>query len=186
MTDKELAYSALHSDRDAFSLLLDKYREPLLAFVLKYVAIREDAEDICQKSFEKAYLNLARYDPEYAFSTWLYSIAHNEAIDHLRKFKNSINAVSTTTSPDVINTVFSDTPEDTVIIAQSVSEIIDHIHNLPEGYRRVAELRFIKDYAYEDIAAELNIPVGTVKTKLSRARKILVECVKDKDHGSNN
>lgn len=165
----------MNNDKETFALLMERYREQVISFILKYVNVREDAEDICQRSFEKAFFNISLYDEKYAFSTWIYTIARNEAIDHLRKNKASVNAVSLTTAPEMLNAVFSDTPENKVISEQSVAEMIDKIRNLPEGYRRVAELRFIKDFAYEDIAAELGLPLGTVKTKINRARKMLTQ-----------
>jgi RNA polymerase sigma factor, sigma-70 family len=164
--------------RGLFPFLLDKYRAALIGHIQKYVPQLEDAEDICQRSFEKAFMNIEKYNSKYAFSTWLYNIAQNEAIDHLRRNKTLINSVSITTEPEAVNIGEDESPEDRVIIDQAVAELTDAIKMLPDAYRQVAELRFIKDFAYEDISNELQLPLGTVKTRINRARKMLVESVK--------
>lgn len=180
-SDSELVELALQQDQKAFSALLAKYRNALMAHILKYVSVTEDAEDICQRSFEKAFVNIERFDPRYAFSTWIYNIARNEAIDHLRRSKNSVNSVSISDDNDAQYLLSGISPEEKYIVDQAVSDMIRRIKQLPEKYCAVAELRFIKDYAYEDIAKELSMPIGTVKTRLNRARKILMETTEETD-----
>ena len=179
LEDIALVELALQRDQGAFALLLEKYRGSLMAHILKYVSVVEDAEDICQRSFEKAFMNIDRYNSQYAFSTWLYNIAQNEAIDHLRRSRASINSVPISEERDALDVMAATTPEEELIIDQAVSELISGIQRLPESYRQVAELRFIKDYAYEDIACELGLPLGTVKTRISRARKQLEKIVEN-------
>lgn len=185
-SDLELVKLALKEDQGAFSALLAKYRTSLLTYVMKFVNVAEDAEDICQKSFVKAFMNISRYDHRYAFSTWLYNIAQNEAIDHLRRNRNSISAVSISGENEAMNLAANSTPEDEFIIEQAVSQLKYCIGRLPEDYSAVAELRFIKDFAYEDIARELSIPLGTVKTRINRARKMLVEAVEKSGNGRDS
>lgn len=175
LTDQQLVDLAVEGDQRAFSLLLVRYKDALLRFVLNIVPVVADAEDICQKSFGKAFMNIDRYNPVYAFSTWLYNIARNESIDHLRRSQDSIGAVSITDDPKVLDISVSGTPEDQVIVDQAVARIIREIGQLPALYRSVAELRFIKDYAYEDISAETGLALGTVKTRIRRARAMLVK-----------
>ena len=153
---------------------------------MKYVGVVEDAEDICQRSFEKAFMNIDRYNSQYAFSTWLYNIAQNEAIDHLRRSRASINSVPISEEREALDVMAASTPEDELIIDQAVSELISGIQSLPESYRKVAELRFIKDYAYEDVARALDLPLGTVKTRISRARKMLEKIVENPADGKND
>ena len=184
LEDIALVELALQRDQGAFALLLEKYRSALIAHILKYVSVVEDAEDICQRSFEKAFMNIDRYNSRYAFSTWLYNIAQNEAIDHLRRSRTSINSVPISSEREVLEILSGTTPEEEFIIDQAVSGLIKGIQDLPESYRQVAELRFIKDYAYEDIAQELNLPLGTVKTRINRSRKLLEKLVKNPDNGS--
>ena len=177
---------ALQRNQGAFALLLEKYRSSLMSHILKYVTVVEDAEDICQRSFEKAFMNIDRYNSHYAFSTWLYNIAQNEAIDHLRRSRASINSVPISEERDALDVVAASTPEEEFIIDQAVSNLLSGIQGLREGYRQVAELRFIKDYAYEDIARELALPLGTVKTRISRARKLLEKMVENPAHGTTD
>ena len=184
LEDTTLVELALQQDQGAFALLLEKYRSALLAHILRYVPVVEDAEDICQRSFEKAFMNIDRYNAQYAFSTWLYNIARNEAIDHIRRSRASINSVPISSEREAFEVLSGSTPEEEFIIDQAVSELISGIQRLPESYRQVAELRFIKDYAYEDIARELALPLGTVKTRINRARKMLEKMVENPSDGS--
>lgn len=185
LSDRDLVELALKKDRGAFSTLLGKYRDSLIAHIMNYVNVVEDAEDICQRSFEKAFLNIDKYNPQYAFSTWLYSIAQNEAIDHLRRSRTSIASSLFDAERELMN-IAEETPEDRLIVDQAVAQIVGIIHALPEKYRSVAELRFIKDYAYEDIADELGLPLGTVKTNISRSRKMLMKAVETPENGKDN
>lgn len=178
LDDLQLIELALQKDQGAFSVLMEKYRTVLMGHIRKYVSQLEDAEDICQRSFEKAFMNIDKYNSKYAFSTWLFNIAQNESIDHLRRNKSFINAVSITTDPDAVIVGDEESPEYRVVIDQAVSGLTDAIGKLPEPYRQVAELRFIRDLAYEDISDELKLPLGTVKTRINRARKMLAESVK--------
>lgn len=184
--DRELVALALEGDQRAFAGLLSKYRNALLQHTLNYVNVIEDAEDICQRSFEKAFMNIDKYNSDYAFSTWLYSIAKNEAKDHLRKNKSSISAVSISNDNEAMNILSGLTPEEQVIVDQRISSLVRFINGLPELYRKPAELRFINDYAYEEIAKELNLPIGTVKTRLNRARKMLSKQFHDSKDGDNS
>ena len=184
LEDRALVELALQRDQGAFALLLEKYRSALMTHILKYVTVVEDAEDICQRSFEKAFMNIDRYNPRYAFSTWLYNIAQNEAIDHLRRSRASINSVPISSEREALEVLSGSTPEEEFIIDQAVSDLMGSIRNLPESYRQVAELRFIKDYAYEDIARELALPLGTVKTRINRARKMLEKMIENPADGN--
>ena len=183
LDDSSLVELALQRDQGAFALLLEKYRSSLMSHILKYVSVVEDAEDICQRSFEKAFMNIDRYNAQYAFSTWLYNIAQNEAIDHIRRSRTSINSVPISEEREALDVLSGTTPEEEVIIDQAVSNLRSGIQGLRESYRQVAELRFIKDYAYEDIARELNLPLGTVKTRINRARKQLEKHLESKEDG---
>lgn len=184
LDDTALVNLAMQRDQGAFSLLLEKYRGALMTHILKFVSVTEDAEDICQRSFEKAFMNIDRYNAQYAFSTWLYNIAQNEAIDHLRRSRTAINSVPISSERVALEVLASSTPEEEFIIDQAVRDLTAGIQNLPESYREVAELRFIRDYAYEDIARELHLPLGTVKTRISRARKLLEKIVKNPADGN--
>lgn len=186
LDDAALVGLALQRDQGAFALLLEKYRGSLMGHILKLVSVREDAEDICQRSFEKAFMNIDRYNAQYAFSTWLYNIAQNEAIDHLRRSRTAISSVPISSERVALEVMAATTPEEEFIIDQAVRDLISGIQSLSDSYRQVAELRFIKDYAYEDIARELNLPLGTVKTRISRARKMLEKIVENPADGKTD
>lgn len=186
LDDAALVGLALQRDQGAFALLLEKYRGSLMGHILKLVSVREDAEDICQRSFEKAFMNIDRYNAQYAFSTWLYNIAQNEAIDHLRRCRTAISSVPISSERVALEVMAATTPEEEFIIDQAVRDLISGIQSLSDSYRQVAELRFIKDYAYEDIARELNLPLGTVKTRISRARKMLEKIVENPADGKTD
>jgi len=175
LSDLQLVALAMSNDQSAFFSLLQRYKDALLSHVLKYVPLMADAEDICQRSFEKAFINIAKYDSTYAFSTWLYNIAKNQAIDHIRRSRSSLSAISISDDNTSVELLTLDTPEEQFIVDQAVNKLNECILQLSDRYRVVAELRFIKDYSYEDIAEELEMPMGTVKTRINRARKALVE-----------
>lgn len=185
MPDLKLVEMALNNDQSAFSALLARYRDSLSGYVSALVPNQADVEDICQHSFGKAFMNIAQYDSKYAFSTWLYKIARNVAIDHLRRTRNTISPVLIDDDPAAAEILASDTPEDRVIIDQAVAEMTSVIGSLPELYREVAQMRFLNDCAYEEIAASLNIPLGTVKTRINRARKMLLETVGRRESKKN-
>ncbi|MBR1539390.1 MAG: sigma-70 family RNA polymerase sigma factor, partial [Bacteroidales bacterium] len=130
LEDLALVELALQRDQGAFALLLEKYRGSLMTHILKYVSVVEDAEDICQRSFEKAFMNIDRYNSQYAFSTWLYNIAQNEAIDHLRRCRASINSVPISTEREALDVLSGSTPEEEFIIDQAVRELISGIQSL--------------------------------------------------------
>lgn len=173
--DRELIAQATSGDQAALTLLLERYRGPLIAHLMNYVKVVEDAEDICQKSFLKVYMNIDRYDASYAFSTWLYNIARNEAVDHLRRKSNSIAPLLVEQEGDAAEVAGAENPEEKIILDQAVAKSLERIAGLPEVYREVAELRFLRDLSYEDIARMLSLPMGTVKTRIRRARKLLME-----------
>lgn len=175
MNDANLALLAKEGDENAFSELIRKHKSALLLFISQYVKVEQDAEDICQESFKKAFINLSSYDTTYSFNTWLFTIARNTAIDHTRRQNDSSPADSGDESdnprPEIPDQVLS--PEDAMISSQSYDSLINAIENLPDIYRDVARLRFIDEYAYEEIAKTLNLPINTVRTRLHRAKNLL-------------
>lgn len=176
LSDAELVIRCKNGDGDAFSYLITKYESTLINFVSQYAGIRQDAEDICQESFKRAFIALDLYDPKFAFSTWLFIIARNTAIDHIRKNSQisivDINAPSEETAPTPDPVI---SPEDEMIGTQTYKQLLEEIDRLAPKYRDVAQLRFLKEYAYEEIAQELDIPLNTVRTRLKRAKEILTK-----------
>lgn len=171
--ENQLIKRAAQGDQEAFRLLAERYHTPLINYIMTIIPSVEDAEDISQDTFNNAFNSIATFNSRYAFSTWLYSIARNRAIDILRQ--KQLNPISIQKSEGCEMEFDSNisSPEDQMITNQGIDVIINMIQSLPDEYREVAELRFIKDYPYEKIAKELNLPIGTIKTRINRARKQL-------------
>ena len=175
--DKLLIKKAINGDQNACTAIVKLYRNAVLAHITSYISQPEDAEDICQEAFQKCFKNLSSYDPKYAFSTWLYTIAENCSFDFYRKRKLSVrlsdNLSSEELASDINNSVPG--PEENMINTQEIESLVKSIQKLAPKYRKIAELRFIQEYPMEEISKELSIPLNTVKTRISRAKKILIE-----------
>jgi len=145
--------------------------------LLKMVNNPSDAEDLTIEAFGKAFRNLDSYTPKFAFSTWLFKIATNNCVDFIRKkqlaptpfdnLQDSLDNVTVNIQSDMPD------PEESLINLQKIDEIKDIINQLKPRYRSLIELRYYKEYSYEEISAELNIPIGTVKAQLFRAKTLL-------------
>jgi RNA polymerase sigma-70 factor (ECF subfamily) len=179
-TDQELVRKALNKDQKAYSRLLSRYRDNIFYYILKMIGDKTHTDDLTLETFDKAFQNLDKYDEQYAFSTWLYRIAKNCTIDFVRKRKlNSLHINYGSDEESSINEdiLYSGTPnpEENMIRQQEELRLMKYIESMKPKYRKLIELRYIKEYAYEEIADELNIPLGTVKVQLFRARNILAE-----------
>ena len=154
--------------------------------ILKMVRNVDDAEDLTIEAFAKAFKNLKRFKKDYTFSTWLFRIATNNAIDFIRKKKletYSLNTSFTDDSGDSVNIDVEDnqlTPDDAAIKRQKVQLVRMFVDKLPAKYQRLVKLRYFDELSYEEIAEELDAPLGTVKAQLHRARELMYELVKDK------
>jgi len=180
--DFALVESALKGDEKAFAKLLSKYKDAIYFMLLKMVNNKSDAEDLTIEAFGKAFKNLHQYSPSYAFSTWLFKIASNNCIDFLRK-KKGVH-VSIENSPDsndneqTVRLKSKDpNPEEKLIRIQKAILLRRIVHKLKPRYRTLVELRYFREYSYEEIAKELNLPLGTVKAQLFRAREMLFKMI---------
>lgn len=170
-TDQQLIERTLGGDSAAFDTLCQRYHDQLLV-MLKQKCQREDqAEDILQDTFIKSYMNLERYDSSYTFGQWVYTIARNLFIDFTRRRRESCVLIDS--SYELQTPSDTPTPEERVISQQNGLQLDDILAQLPENYRLVAELRFWREYSYEEIARQLDLPLNTVKTQISRARERL-------------
>jgi RNA polymerase sigma-70 factor (ECF subfamily) len=181
-TDQELVRRALSKDQKAYSRLLSRYRSNIFYYILRMIGNKTYADDLTQETFDNAFQNLDKYDDKYAFSTWLYKIAKNCTIDFVRKRKINplhINYGSDEESSVNENTLYSGTlnPEENMIQKQDELMLMKYIEAMKPKYRKLIELRYIREYAYKEISEELNIPIGTVKTQLLRAKNILAEMI---------
>lgn len=176
---------ALEGDQRAYQQLTEKYRRPLQFHVTKMVKEAEQVEDLVQEAFIKAFKNLDSYNTSYAFSTWLYRITTNHTIDYLRKKKlktTSIDKPIKTREGEMSFELPDEQAEtDRAIIRKQRKKIITHaIENLPEKYRQVIEMRHIEELSYQEISDQLDLPLGTVKAHIFRAREMLYKALKDK------
>lgn len=179
--DYQLIQLAKGGDQRAYAQLMNRYRGNIHQTIYKMVHNRDDAEDLTLEAFGKAFRKLSSYSPTYAFSTWLFRIAINNCIDHIRKKKLTTMSIDDTFEPDG-DTHYSDylraddrNPEEQIIYEQRKQITRDMVNQLSEKYRLMIELRYFEGLSYDEIATELGIPLGTVKAQLFRAKEMLYE-----------
>ncbi len=185
--DLDLVEQARNGDQKAYAQLLGKYRDAIYFMLLKMINNPIDAEDLTIEAFGKAFKNLNQYTPNFAFSTWLFKIASNNCIDFIRKQRT--NTVSLDQSMDEDDNlspsslIQSDTldPEATMINEQKIRLMRDVVAKLKPRYRSLIELRYFSEYSYEEIAEQMELPIGTVKAQLFRARELLLNILKNND-----
>jgi len=180
--DYKLVLLAIKGDEKAYAELLDRYKDAIYYMLLKMVNNKSDAEDLTIEAFGKAFKNIEQYTPNFAFSTWLFKIATNNCIDFIRKKKaNLISLDQTSDDLDGASTPLqSDTPdpEEDMIKSQRIALMRNVVEKLKPRYRTLVELRYFSEYSYEEIATKLDLPIGTVKAQLFRARELLYNILK--------
>jgi len=186
MRDYQLVLAAINQgDQRAYAALMNNYRDSLYFMLLKMTNNTNDADDLTIEAFGKAFKKLEQYSPDYAFSTWLFKIASNNCIDFMRKKKK--HTFSMNNSPDgeegqeLANIIASDSPdpEENVMKKEKIIMMREVVEKLKPHYRKLIELRYFKEYSYEEIAAELELPLGTVKAQLFRAREFISNIMKN-------
>lgn len=180
--DRSLVARILGGDRDGFTQLVARYEKRVINYVYRITHRYEDAHDLAQEIFVKVFLALDRYDPKYQFSTWLFRIAQNSAIDALRK--KTISEVPLTRPADEEGSgkerEFADegvSPYRALKNKQLSAAIDAAVRNLPPDYRELIQLRHYAELSYEEIATMKKLPLGTVKNKLFRARNLLKDAL---------
>ena len=175
--DLRLVEVARKGDQKAYAELMDRYRDSVYYMLIKMVGNSSDAEDLTIEAFGKAFRNINNYTPTFAFSTWLFRIATNNCIDFIRKKKSTISSIDHQNEYQESITAMlpADTPdpEEEMIIRQKSDQLKEVIKLLRPQYRTLIELRFFKEYSYDEIANELGIPLGTVKAQIYRAKELL-------------
>ncbi|MBL8011438.1 MAG: sigma-70 family RNA polymerase sigma factor [Flavobacteriales bacterium] len=167
-------------DQKAYAELMSRYRDSIYFMLLKMINNKDDAEDLTIEAFGKAFNRLKQYTPNYAFSTWLFKIASNNCIDWIRKQKKKTlsidNPIGTDDGDEMTIEIRSHGPDpaDVVIRDQKSAVMREVVDKLKPRYRTLIELRYYKEYSYEEIAEELDLPLGTVKAQLFRAREFLM------------
>jgi RNA polymerase sigma-70 factor (ECF subfamily) len=174
-------------DQKAYAELMYNYRDSVYFMLLKMTNNTDDADDLTIEAFGKAFKNLHQYTPDYAFSTWLFKIASNNCIDFIRRRKREILAVDKNIDDEVGNEIGNQLqsptldPEEKLIEKQKIKLMREVVERLKPHYRRLVELRYFEELSYEEISVELQLPLGTVKAQLFRARDFLYNIMKNSE-----
>lgn len=175
--DLILVDQAKKGSEKAFAALMNRYRDSIYFMLLKMVNNASDAEDLTIEAFGKAFRNIDSYTPRFAFSTWLFMIATNNCVDFIRKKKSSPALLDQNQDglENITANIQSDLPdpEESLINLQKIAALKEIVNQLKPPYRQLIDLRYYKEYSYDEIASELRIPIGTVKAQLYRAKLLL-------------
>ncbi|MFP9116160.1 RNA polymerase sigma factor [Flavobacterium sp. RNTU_13] len=173
---------AKKGDQVAFTFLLDFYWSEVYNFMLKRTQNETDTEDIAIETFAKAFDRISTYNPEYAFNTWLISIAKNVHIDILRKKKSVLFEEITDDEDSRAQNIADSSPtaEDQLIREQNLSSLLQCIKQLKPQYQEIIQLRYFQELSYQEIADQLHEPLNNVKVKILRAKKLLLEIITKK------
>lgn len=181
--DYTLVLRANDGDQKAYAELMGRYRDAIYYMLLKMVNNASDAEDLTIEAFGKAFKNISQYAPNYAFSTWLFKIATNNCIDFIRKKKANLISLDQNDDDDdrAPTDIEAGTPDpEEHLISQQKSKVMrELVAKLKPRYRKLIELRYFSEFSYEEIAEELELPIGTVKAQLFRARELLYNILKN-------
>ncbi|HPE58237.1 MAG TPA: sigma-70 family RNA polymerase sigma factor [Bacteroidales bacterium] len=187
LRDYKLVQQAIgDGNQHAYAELMKNYRDSLYFMLLKMTNNPHDAEDLTIEAFGKAFKKLHQYTPDYAFSTWLFKIASNNCIDFIRKKKKYTFSIDKNyddeeTGTELANKIPAEVldPEEDLMKKQRIQLMREVVEKLKPHYRTLIELRYFKEFSYDEIATELNLPLGTVKAQLFRAREFLYQILKN-------
>ncbi len=176
--DFMLVIRAKDGDQKAYAELMQRYKDSIYFMALKMVNNKDDAMDLTVETFGKAFENIEKYKPDFAFSTWLFRIATNNCIDFIRKKRLNVVSLQSISEEDKDEKqlqIASDTlnPEQTSIKKQESEKLKSIVEQLPQRYRTLIILRYYDEQSYEEIAQQLDLPLGTVKAQLFRARDLM-------------
>ncbi|MEN9699363.1 MAG: hypothetical protein RLZZ301_561 [Bacteroidota bacterium] len=177
--DLTLVDAARSGSQSAYAELMDRYRDSIYFMMLKMVKNADDADDLTIEAFGKAFNRLDQYSPSFAFSTWLFKIASNNCIDFIRKKRIEVTSIDKGIMTDDGDRMRIDArsntmnPEETVIHGQRIVHMRLLVSKLKPKYRELVEKRYFEEMSYEEIAEEMQLPLGTVKAQLFRARDFL-------------
>ncbi|CAN5753165.1 sigma-70 family RNA polymerase sigma factor [soil metagenome] len=184
--DYRLVKKALElADQKAYAELMGRYRDSVYYMLLKMVNNKDDAEDLTVEAFGKAFKRLSQYTPNFAFSTWLFRIATNNCIDFIRRKRKNTFSIDQPMEDDeggeMVMDLRSDTldPEQHIMKKQKIMMLRELVDKLKPRYRTLIEMRYFQELSYEEIATQLELPLGTVKAQLFRAREFLYNVLKN-------
>jgi RNA polymerase sigma-70 factor, ECF subfamily len=175
-TDSDLVATAITGQEGSFEELVRRYQRPISAYVYRMVGNYESALDLTQEIFIKVYASLRKYRSEFKFSTWIYKIAHNAAVDHLRRSSTREQSLITGSESDQFELPIESrrlSPEQESERKERRIEIESVVRALPANYRELIILRHSQDLTYEEIVEVTGLPLGTVKNRLFRAREMM-------------
>ena len=181
--DLVLVEEAKKGNQAAYAELMDRYRDSIYFTMLKMVKNTDDADDLTIEAFGKAFNRLEQYSPSFAFSTWLFKIASNNSIDFIRKKRIQVTSMDSGLSNSDGESIQIDArstglnPEETIIQGQRIDHMRLLVSKLKPKYRELVEKRYFEEMSYEEIAEEMNLPLGTVKAQLFRARDFLASMI---------
>ncbi len=173
-------------DEKAYAELMGKYRDPIFFMMLKMVKNADDADDLTIEAFGKAFNRLHQYVPKYAFSTWLYRIATNNCIDFIRKKKMVTLSIDKKMDDGEGGSMGFEiksnnlNPEERFVRKQKIRIMREIVDQLKPRYRELVVLRYFRELSYDEIAGETDLPLGTVKAQLFRAREQLYKLMQNK------
>jgi RNA polymerase sigma-70 factor (ECF subfamily) len=176
--DFMLVLRAKDGDQKAYTALMQRYTDSLYFLALKIVNNKDDAMDLTVETFAKAFENIEKYKPDFAFSTWIFKIATNNCIDFIRKKRLKVVSLQSLTEENrderqfymISNTL---NPEETSIKKEESENLKNILEHLPQRYRTLIILKYYDEKSYEEISQQLDLPLGTVKAQLSRARELM-------------
>jgi RNA polymerase sigma-70 factor, ECF subfamily len=175
-TDRDLVATAMSGIEGSFEELVRRYQRPISAYVYRMVGDYDSALDLTQEIFIKVYSSLSRYRAEFKFSTWIYKIAHNSAVDHLRRTATREQSLINGNDGDSFELPIESgrpNPEQESERKERRIEIEGVVRALPSHYRELIILRHSNDLTYEEIVEVTGLPLGTVKNRLFRAREMM-------------
>ena len=189
VVDYQLVREAVdHGNQKAYAELMSRYKDSIYFMLLKMVNNRDDADNFTTEAFVKEFKNIHQYTPDYAFSTWLFKIATNNCIDYIRKKRKLMLSIDkgyeNENGEDVALEIKSDTigPEEKLMKKQKMETMREVVDKLKPRYRTLIELRYFQELSYEEIATNMDLPLGTVKAQLFRAREFLYQIMKNSEH----
>lgn len=183
LSDGDLVKIIIEQNPEAYKILFKRYEKSLYIYIFHMVRNKEEVEDLLQNVFSKTFKSLKRFDIERKFSSWIYRIAHNEAVNFIKR-KSKRKLVSwedVSTSKDKLDISVEDKDVSEILMQKEVSkEIDDALKEIPEKYRKILAMRYFEEYSYEKIGKILGKPVNTVGTLINRAKKKLFEVIRRK------
>ena len=187
--DLQLVTAVRSGDTKVFNQIVARYADAIHFVIMKIVSSEETAKELTNEVFEKAFINIHQYEFGFPFSSWLFRIAHNLAIDHLRKKRGAVCSLLTPVKDFKSMEVecpenmwsYLDNPEEAMIRYENAEILHKVVSDLHPRYRLLLEMRYFGQYTCTEIATQLNLPVGTVKVRLFRSRKLLLEMLKNNE-----